>query len=396
MGLMLRFSFLLRLPVLLFLGVAYVAWRLASGLSDGDMRWAVSLTLFLLYLIMMAGFRVRNRVGVRTADAVSWAGFLTLGFFSWLFVLTLLRDALLLLVFFLQFATRLHDALWTMQFGEYSTWMVVGSSIAATLLGLFNARRQPAIVEVDIAIPGLPPSLDGFSIAQITDLHVGPTIKKKFVQRVVDRSNQLGADVIVLTGDLVDGSVDQLGRHTLPLSLLTARHGVYAVTGNHEYYVGALPWIAELERLGITVLLNEHRVLELDNAKLVLAGVTDFGAEKFYAAHASSPADALRNAPADASVRILLAHQPRSVFSAAPLGFDLQLSGHTHGGQYWPWSYFVPLQQPFVAGLHQHQSMQIYISRGTGYWGPPLRLGARSEISHIRLRQSGPARDIPT
>lgn len=381
-----RFSFLLRLPVLMLLAHVYVAWRLASGMPEGNEQWATITMMVLVYLILITGFQAREKVGTPTADAVSWAGFLMLGFFSWLFVLTLLRDALLLLVSFIQVSASFSNVTWATYVIQYSATMVIGLSIAASVLGLFNARRRPAIVNIDIAIPQLPQSLDGFRIAQITDLHVGPTIKTGFVERVVDATNALNADVIVLTGDLVDGSVERLSNHTLPLSGLAARHGVYAVTGNHEYYVGATPWIAELRRLGIVVLLNEHNVLEHNGSKVVLAGVTDFGAERFDMTQASDPGAALESAPDDAHVKILLAHQPRSIFAAARFDFDLQLSGHTHGGQYWPWGYFVPLQQPFVAGLHAYQNMQIYISRGTGYWGPPLRMGARSEITHIRLR----------
>jgi len=133
--------------------------------------------------------------------------------------------------------------------------------------------------------------------------------------------------------------------------------------------------------------MNQHRVLESGGATLVVAGVTDFGAANFDSAQASDPVAALRGAPARASARILLAHQPRSAAAAAAAGFDLQLSGHTHGGQFWPWKYFVPLQQPFVSGLHRQGGMHVYVSRGTGYWGPPMRIGARSEITRIRLRR---------
>ena len=381
-----RFSFLLRLPVLLLLVHVYVAWRLASGMPGSDAKWATIAMMVGVYLVLMFGFLARDKVGVRTADAVSWAGFLMLGFFSWLFVLTVLRDVLLFLTLLMQFSASFRDTQWLDYLSQYSAMTVIGLSIIASLLGLFNARRQPAVVNIDIVIPQLPPLLDGFRIAQITDLHVGPTIKKGFVHRVVAATNALNADAIVLTGDLVDGSVERLKSHTQPLSGLAAHHGVYAVTGNHEYYVGATPWVAELRRLGMVVLMNEHRVLKHNGDKLVLAGVTDFGAEKFDSAQASDPKAALEGVPDDVDTKILLAHQPRSIFAAAPLGFDLQLSGHTHGGQYWPWGYFVPLQQPFVAGLHRYQGMQIYISRGTGYWGPPMRLGAPSEITHIRLR----------
>ena len=157
-----------------------------------------------------------------------------------------------------------------------------------------------------------------------------------------------------------------------------------AVTGNHEYYSGAAPWIDEFRRLGIGVLMNEHVVLEHDGARLVVAGVADYSAHHFDPAHRSDPARALLGAPA-AAPRVLLAHQPRSAEAAAAAGFDLQLSGHTHGGQFLPWRWFVPLQQPFTAGLHRVGRLTIYVSRGAGYWGPPKRLGAPSEITRLEL-----------
>jgi predicted MPP superfamily phosphohydrolase len=131
--------------------------------------------------------------------------------------------------------------------------------------------------------------------------------------------------------------------------------------------------------------MNEHVVIERDGARIVLAGVADFGAHHFNPRQRSDPAEAVRDAPDDASVRILLAHQPRSAFAAVSAGFDLQLSGHTHGGQFWPWNYFVPLQQPFTAGLHRLRQLWVYVSRGTGYWGPPKRFGSPSEITRLRL-----------
>lgn len=383
-----RFSFLFRLPVLLFLVHAYVAWRLAWGMTDGVHRAGTGALLILSYLVLMAGFMAREKVGERLSDLVSWAGFLMLGFFSWLFVLTVLRDVLLLMVFFVKFSDYFRELLWVGQISEHSAQAVLALSVVACCYGLFNARRQPAVVDVDIFIDDLPSEFDGFCIVQLTDLHVGPTIKRRFVQQVVDTSNKLDADIVVLTGDLVDGTVERLGIHTAPLSRLKARHGIFAVTGNHEYYVGVRPWIDELRRLGVIVLLNQHHLIRKNEAKLVLAGVTDFGAEKFDTEQASDPVAAMRNAPIDTAVKILLAHQPRSIFTAAPLKFDLQLSGHTHGGQFWPWNHFVPLQQPFVAGLHRYHDTQVYVSQGTGYWGPPLRLGARAEISCIRLRPS--------
>jgi len=160
------------------------------------------------------------------------------------------------------------------------------------------------------------------------------------------------------------------------------------VTGNHEYYSGAPAWIAELRRLGLRVLLNEHVVLRHDAASIVVAGVTDFSAHHFGEQHRSDPEVALAGAPADAAVRVLLAHQPRSAQAAADAGFDLQLSGHTHGGQFLPWNLLVRFQQPYTAGLHRLRALWIYTSRGTGYWGPPKRFGAPSEITRLRLMPS--------
>jgi predicted MPP superfamily phosphohydrolase len=154
---------------------------------------------------------------------------------------------------------------------------------------------------------------------------------------------------------------------------------------NHEYYSGAAAWVRELRRLGVAVLMNEHVVVRRGSAKLVVAGVTDFSAGHFDAAQASDPAAALAGAPRDAALRVLLAHQPRSAPAAEAAGFDLQLSGHTHGGQFLPWNFLVRLQQPFTAGLNRWRRMWVYTSRGTGYWGPPKRFGAPSEITLLRL-----------
>jgi uncharacterized protein len=229
--------------------------------------------------------------------------------------------------------------------------------------------------------------LEGFRIVQITDIHVGPTIKAQYLRAIVDRVNALQPDVVAVTGDLVDGSVAELGEHVRPLADLRARHGVYFVTGNHEYYSGVHGWVKELQRLGLRVLHNEHVVLQHGAASLVLAGVTDYSGHHFDPDHRSDPARSLQGAPTGVP-RILLAHQPRTAPAAAQAGFDLQISGHTHGGQFLPWIFFVPLQQPYIAGLHQLGRLWVYVSRGTGYWGPPKRLGAPSEISELLLAGS--------
>jgi predicted MPP superfamily phosphohydrolase len=300
------------------------------------------------------------------------------GFFSWLLVLTLVRDVALAAAFFALDPPTL--ARWT----RLSAIAVAAATPLITLAGFLMARRVAAVRHVEVRIEDLPHALHGFTIAQITDVHVGPTIKGDFVQRIVERVNALDADLVAITGDLVDGPVRELAAHTAPLAALRSRHGTYVVTGNHEYYSGAPAWIAELGRLGTRVLLNEHVVIEHGGARLAVAGVTDYSAHRFHPEHRSDPHRALSGAPEDA-VKVLLAHQPRSAPHAHAAGAHLQLSGHTHGGQFWPWNHFVRLQQPFTAGLHRLGRMWIYISRGTGYWGPPMRFGSPSEITRIRL-----------
>lgn len=351
----------------------YIGCRLLPDLGWNGAGWAAGI-LFLLVSTVMIPTGMAARFVIRPislADRVSWFGALLMGLLSSLFVLTLLRDIALIV---LPQAYR-HD----------SALLVVALTLLVTLIGYVNARRIPRVARVTVPIAGLPAPLHGFTIAQITDLHVGPTIKRAYVAGVVDRLNALQPDVIAVTGDLVDGEVDVLRPHIAPLAGMSARHGVFAVTGNHEYYSGVGPWVSEFERLGMRVLMNEHAVLEHDGAPLVIAGVTDFSAGKFDTAHTSDPTRALAGSPSGVTPTILLAHQPRSAPAAAEAGFDLQLSGHTHGGQFWPWSLFVPLQQPFTAGLHKLGRLWIYTSRGTGYWGPPKRFGAPSEITLIRL-----------
>jgi len=316
----------------------------------------------------------------RWSEQLSWAGLLAMGYFSSLFVLTLVRDVVLL-------AITLAGA-GSLGLSRDSAIAVPLVALAVTVIGFVNARRVARVVRVEVPIPGLPAALDGYSIAQISDIHVGPTIKRPYLNAIVTRVNELKPDAIAVTGDLVDGSVQRLAMHTEPLARLSAPDGTFFVTGNHEYYSGADQWIAEVRRLGLRVLLNEHVIRRRGDAALMIAGVTDYTAQHFNPAHKSDPHRAAAGAPRDVAVRILLAHQPRSASAAADAGFDLQLSGHTHGGQFFPWNFFVPLQQPFVAGLNKVRSLWVYTSRGTGYWGPPKRFGAPSEITLVKLRSA--------
>lgn len=263
--------------------------------------------------------------------------------------------------------------------------MAIGSTSMAG--GMVRARGTHEVSDVEIQLAKLPAALDGFTIVQLSDLHVGLTIDREFVQRVVDHANSLAPDLIVLTGDLIDGQVPDLRDDTAPLGQLRARHGVYAVTGNHEYYAGADPWIAELSSLGIRYLRNQHVLIGEGDATFVLAGVDDHSAAGT-PGHGEDLDAALANRPADRPV-VLLAHQPRQVQRAREHGVDLQLSGHTHGGQIWPWHYIVRLQQGgLLSGRYDVDATQLYVSRGCGYWGPPVRLLAPLEITRVTLRRA--------
>ena len=366
----------------------YVGWRILPALGAWPLAQALlGLVLVASTVLLPLGLMARRHVRGPWADRLAWAGLLGMGLFSSLFVLTVLRDVALLLAV-IAFAWRPA----ALPVAALTTWSAVAVPLLAALataVGFWNARRTAAVVRVDVPIARLPAALHGFTVAQITDVHVGPTIRRGYLQAIVARVNALGADMVAITGDLVDGKVSELAAHVAPLSQLRSRHGSFFVTGNHEYYSGAQAWMAELRRLGVRVLLNEHVVLDHagphGSAALLVAGVADYTAHHFDPAHKSDPQAALRGAPAHARVRLLLAHQPRSAMAAADAGFDLQLSGHTHGGQFWPWNHFVRLQQPFTAGLHKLKDLWVYTSRGTGYWGPPKRFGAPSEITLVRL-----------
>lgn len=263
-------------------------------------------------------------------------------------------------------------------------WGVLAAAGVAGAWGIRNARRRPTVVEVDVPIKNLSPDLEGYRVAQISDLHVGPTIGADFARMVVDTVNGLKPDLVALTGDMVDGSVEHLSSGVAPLADLKATNGVFFVTGNHEYYSGVRAWCGKMADLGARVLLNEHHLIQRGAGRLLIAGVTDLSAGRMVPSHKSDPAAALAGAP-EHDVRILLAHQPNSCRAAERHGFDLQLSGHTHGGQMFPWNLLVRFAHVFDRGLHPFGAGWVYVNTGTGYWGPPMRVGVQSEITLLRL-----------
>jgi uncharacterized protein len=369
---------------LVLLAHAYVGsrWIGPSGLTGGARQaaWAGVLAWALLVPAAMGSrFALRGIF----SDVVAWVGYVAMGVFSFAFVLTLLRDVGV----FAATKASLFDPARRDVMLRFTNGMVMMATLTLSAWGVLQARKRAAIVDVVVPIKDLPAELEGFTIAQITDVHVGPTIKRGFIDGIVDGVNSIGADIVAVTGDVVDGDVDVLREHTAPFARLQSKLGVFYVTGNHEYYSGAPAWVAEFARLGMKPLMNEHVVVEKDGRRVLVGGVTDYNAAQIEPTHATDAHKAIAGAPT-VDVKVLLAHQPRSATAAADAGFDLQLSGHTHGGQLFPWMFFVRLQQPFTAGLDRLRDMWVYTSRGTGYWGPPMRVGAPAEITRIRLTRA--------
>jgi hypothetical protein len=352
-------------------------------------------TLFLPVIMII--FR-RAGVDNRFIDVLVWAGYLGVGFLSFVFTCVVIRDLLWLPAGAfnkiraqksksaqkksashpIENPSRRGFLVNSMNYG------ILATAALSTGYGIAEAKQTPQVKEVPVLIPHLPAQFEGFQIVQITDMHISPTFRRPCVEEIVAVVNTLNADIVALTGDLVDGTVEQLADDAAPLGNIKSAMGNYFVTGNHEYYSGAMEWIEEIRRLGFSVLINEHRIITRDKRKMLLAGVTDYREGRMLPDHQSDPHKAMKAAP-KTDVKILLAHQPKNIFDAARAGYDLQISGHTHGGQFFPWNLLVRFAQPYVSGLHTHQNTRIYVSRGTGYWGPPLRVGSPSEITLIKL-----------
>lgn len=370
-------------------GFAYIGWRMiASGGLAPQWKWPAWIVLALVFLLPF-GFSFVMRRKERLTDLFSWPMYVILGFLSFVLTVLVARDLLLILWQGVKKAPTdpsRRDFLLRM-----SNAGVLATAGVFTGYGIYQARRKPGIVNLTVPIAGLPAEFAGFRIVQITDIHAGLTVKRDWIETIAEEVRSLRPDLIALTGDLADGSVPHLRDDVAPFGELQAPQGKFFVTGNHEYYSGAEAWVEEAGRLGYDVLMNEHRLIRRGGGTLVLAGVTDFTGGRFLARHKSDPAAAIENAPPGA-VKILLAHQPRTLHAAEGLGFGLMISGHTHGGQFFPWNLVAAIGQPYISGLHRHKGTWVYVSRGTGYWGPPVRLGARSEITVFTLTsESGSA-----
>jgi uncharacterized protein len=268
--------------------------------------------------------------------------------------------------------------------------VVVVGAVALAGYAFASGWRSPIVTRREVALERLPRGLDGFRIVQISDIHIGPLLDRSFASDLVHRVGRLEPDLIAVTGDLVDGSVDRLRDEVAPFGELAAPHGVWFVTGNHDYYSGVVEWTDQLRRLGIRVLENERVAIETQGGCFELAGVNDRMGALFGAEHASDLETALRGWQGERAL-VLLAHDPTTFHQAWRHGIDLQISGHTHGGQLWPIGLLVKLFVGYVAGPYRRGDSQLLVSCGSGFWGPPMRFGAPPEITEIVLRSAAPA-----
>lgn len=368
--------FVLTVTAMLAAAYLYLAWRLTSS---GAAQLALALPFVMVWIVPVVYWGSdRDRYGALD-QALHFASYLSMGWLSFLLVLSAARDVLLL-------ATSSFGARFGISLAPFDAGvpLVLIGSLAALGAGLLAALRGPLVRHVNVPVEGLAAELDGFRIAQISDLHVGLTIRGRYVRRVVEMTKALAPDLIAITGDSVDGPVARLGRHVEALAELPAVAPSFSVLGNHEYYSGAPDWVEHFEAMGLPVLMNSRVIVSKGAARLMVAGVTD-PAARMYDPHRLPRAD-LAAGNETASFRLLLAHNPGLAPAGAKAGFDLQLSGHTHAGQFFPWTLAVRLvHAPHVAGLSREGSMWVYVSAGTGTWGPPVRFGTRPELTILRL-----------
>lgn len=375
--------------IFLLLIFSYTYFKISQFLPD---KKIFVLILTLLLFIAMIGWELIYHYDVSLANkfwfrTLAWTGSTLLGiwvtFILFSFIVDTGRFA------FLAITTLTHTVpLKQIQNAALFQWISIIIFVISLLIagfGLKTALSEPKIIEVFVPLKNKPPALQAMKIVQISDLHIGIMIRRNYVEKVVQKVNALKPDLIVLTGDVADGTPDDLVDQLQPLTKLYAPLGKFYVTGNHEYYWGAEKWVEKMSELGFTPLINENRVINFAGVKILIAGITDISAKQFLSSHESDTQKAIFSNDKTA-FKILLSHNPRSLGDAEKAGFDLQLSGHTHAGQFFPFSLLVFLAHKHRTGLNCQNEIWLYINSGTGSWGPHNRYGINSEITVIGFR----------
>jgi uncharacterized protein len=379
---------------------AYLWWRLVRcTTARGPLRRRLTALTVVLGCLPVLAVVLGRRLSLSAAAPLDWLGYSWLGVAFYAFLALLALEVVRLA---LRPWTRRRPA--TDQPGDQpavpdpSRRLLLARGLAVTAgavalgtagTGAWLANTPPVVRRVPITLPRLDPALHGLRIVTFSDAHLSATYRGRRFERVVQTVNEQRPDVVAIVGDLVDGEVSELRREVEPLADLHSAQGVFFVTGNHEYFVDTPAWLRYLPRLGVQVLHNERTAIGRAGAAFDLAGIDDRTAASSGVPGQGADLDAALDGRDDARPVVLLAHQPVQVEQAERAGVDLQLSGHTHGGQLWPFDYAVRLDQPAVEGLSRQGRTQLYVTAGVGFWGPPMRVGARPEVTVIELRAPG-------
>jgi predicted MPP superfamily phosphohydrolase len=342
-------------PALFWIGFAFLQFLIASQ-------------LWLYFFFFQSGAEET----VRFESPLRNLAFHSMGFLSFLFSFTLLRDFLALLFLFFGKASLFY--------GLTPTRTIFALSMGAYALGFFNAHFRVETPRITVPIADLPPNLKGLKIVQLSDMHLGTGPNHHQIKKLVDQALALKPDIIVLTGDIFDGMIADIGLELRHLARLKAPHGVYFVLGNHECYWNWQEGVAKIKELGFIPLLNEGQSITIRDEKLFIAGITDPAA-----AHAGGVAPIVPVPPKDSRFNLMLVHQPQLAKQVSKENYHLQLSGHTHGGQFFPWNLAVKRMYPISGGLGKEGTLWVYVSHGSGYWGPPIRLGTLGEVTELCL-----------
>lgn len=388
--------FIVLLIAALALMNVYLWKRLVKDTTAGGRpRWILTAVLIGLALVLVAALFVPRFAGRAGTSWYVWPGYLWFGVIAYLSLTLLVLEPLRLALRgwvrqqpvepTVTADTESAPGLNRRMFIARASAVAAGAaSVSLAGVGAATAVGPPDLLTVPVHLRRLDPALRGFRIALVSDVHLGPLAGRARTERIVDIINAAEVDLVAIVGDLVDGTVDELGAAAQPFQDLSAPEGAFFVTGNHEYFVDdTASWLTELERLGVQPLRNENTTIRRGGAAFDLAGVNDI-----IGARRGDPPDFDRALAGVDSARptILLAHQPVLVSEAAARGVDLQLSGHTHGGQMWPFHYVVRMVQPSLAGLSTVDDTQLYVTRGAGFWGPPVRIGAAPDITVVTLQ----------
>jgi uncharacterized protein len=382
--------FVVVLGTLLALGHLYAWKRLVKDTTrPGALRRVLTAGLIALFVLLMATLILPRTIGLKGAAWYAWPGYIWFALIAYAFLALLVLEPVRLAL--RRWATPAPAQATSPSGVTRRVFLARSSAVAAATasagavgFGMASALGPPEVLRIPVRLRRLDPSLDGFRIAVVSDIHLGPLSGRAHTERIVRMINEAEPDVVAIVGDLVDGTVEELGPAAAPLRDLHAREGAFFVTGNHEYFVpDTAAWLRELESLGVQPLRNENTVMRRGAGALNLAGVNDIAGRR----HADPPDFDRALAGIDAAgPTVLLAHQPVQIDEAAARGIDLQLSGHTHGGQMWPFHYVVRMVQPSLAGLSTVGDTQLYVTRGAGFWGPPVRVGAPPDITVLSLR----------